>query len=194
MQGLNKHLAAEIKRGHFEADDKGGLYLPKSRVFVGGVFEITHRRKSGEILSVMKSPNMVPQEGRQYILDIIADGRTQEANWYIGLFEGDYTPDDLVTAATVAADATECTAYDQSERPLWDTASPIVSDTASNSASRAVYTFNDDKTVYGGFLISSDEKGGSSGLLLAISRFPAEKIVATTEELTAAYLFSVADA
>lgn len=193
MHGLNKHLAAEIKRGKFEMDDKGGLYLPRSRVFVGGEFEVTHRRADGDVLSVERFHNMVPQEGRQYILDVVFAGLTAAAELHIGLIEGDYTPDDTITMAELSNETTECVSYSQADRPEYERALPIVSDTASNSANRAIFTFTADKDIYGGFLCTNAAKGSSSGNLLAIQRFPSTKSVLTTEELTVAYLFSVAD-
>lgn len=194
MRGLHKSLAAEIKRGHYEQNDAGGLYLRKSKVHVGGVFDVQLRDANGQLLNQFMSKNGVVQEGRQFILDSLFAGATPVPSWYIGIFEGDYSLLDEDTAATIAGDATECLAYDGATRPLFDLALPIVGDTASNSSNRAVFTFNDDKTLYGAFLVSSDVKGGTTGILLATSRFAVQQNVTTAQELTVAYLFSVADA
>lgn len=194
MHGLNRHLRKEVARGHFEFDDKGGLFLPKSRITLGGNFVVTHHAVDGSALSETIDSNIVCAEGRQHVLDVIFDGGTQVTTWYIGIFEGNYTPLDTVTAATVAGAATECITYDEATRPEYSSASPIVDDTADNSDSRAIFTFNASKTVYGSFLVSTSAKSGTTGTLLAISRFNAAKTVASAEDLTVSYLFTAADA
>ena len=59
---------------------------------------------------------MVPIEGLNHMLSVTVKNGTPVPQWYIGLFEGDYSPDATVTAATLPALATECTAYSETTR------------------------------------------------------------------------------
>lgn len=194
---LNKHIVKEIQAGHFEHNDANGLYLPRANVNVGGYFKTQHLAANGDLLGEDISENLVPAQGRQAILDTMFNGvapMTLPVSWFVGIFEGDYVPLDTNTAANIASTSTECVAYTQATRPAFSRATPIVSYTADNSASRALFTFNANKTVYGAFLISNSTKSGTTGTLMAASRFTAAKVLASAEELTVAYLFSVTDA
>ena len=46
-----------------------------------------------------------------------------------------------------------------------------------NLASKAVFTFNATKTIYGAFLVSSSVKAGNTGVLLSIARFSTAKVM-----------------
>jgi hypothetical protein len=146
-----------------------------SEMDLGFTYEVEHLR-NGELIGYEKVHNLVPLEGRQHILSIIGNAGTQVTTWYIGLFEGNYTPVSGDTAATFPASATECTAYSESVRQEWVEAAPSAG-VITNSASKASFTANATKTVYGGFLSSSSVKGGTSGTLLSAGRFSTSKAV-----------------
>jgi hypothetical protein len=63
-----------------------------------------------------------------------------------------------------------------------------------NAASKATFTFNATKTLYGAFLISDSTKGGTSGTLLAAAKFAAPKGVVATDQLLLTYTFTAASA
>lgn len=169
-----------------------GLLVPRNELKVGGVFQCTHLRK-GEVIDEFESHNLVTNEGLNHILNTVFNGATQVATWYLGLFEGNYTPVATVTAATVVAAATECTAYTQSTRPEYQEAASSAQSTT-NSANRATFTFNATKTIYGAFLVSSSTKSGTTGTLMAIARFASAKPVESTDELLVTYAFGIANA
>jgi hypothetical protein len=141
----------------------------------GFVYEVEHFR-NGKLIDFERLHNLVPLEGRQNILSVIGNAGTQITTWYVGLFEGNYTPVSGDTAATFPASATECTAYSESTRQEWVEAAPSAG-VITNSASKAQFTMNATKTVYGGMLISSSVKGGTSGVLLSAGRFATSKAV-----------------
>jgi hypothetical protein len=120
--------------------------------------------------------NLVPLEGRQHILSVIGNAGTQITTWYVLIFEGNYTPVSGDTMATFPASATECTAYTAATRPEWVEAAPSAG-VITNSASKAEFTANATKTVYGAALSSSSVKGGTSGTLLSAGRFATSKTV-----------------
>jgi hypothetical protein len=113
--------------------------------------------------------------------------------WYIGIFEANYTPLATDTAANIAANATESTAYDESTRVQWVEAAPS-GQQITNSASKAQFTMNATKTIYGAFMVSASTKSGTSGTLLAASKFAASRSVVSADQLLITYTLSAADA
>lgn len=170
----------------------GGVYMPLAGVIMRGLLQVTHKRK-GAIIDEFECPNLITNEGLNAQNDIMFHGSTQITQWYVGVFEGNYTPVATVTAATVASAATECTAYDGSTRPTYDEAASA-SQVTTNAASRASFVFNATKTIYGGFLVSTSTKGGTTGTLYGIARFSASKAVVDDDELLITYNLTAASA
>lgn len=166
-------------------ESAGGILIPDHNLVVGGIFDFEHIR-NGETIDRWSTPNLVTNEGLNHILGVEFHGDTQITSWYIGLFEGNYTPVAGVTAATITAAATECTAYDSATRPAYDEAA-AASQSITNSASRASFVFNATKTIYGAFLVSASAKSATTGTLFAASRFAASKAVVDDDELLVTY-------
>jgi hypothetical protein len=119
-----------------------------------------------------EAPNRIPQQGIDYFAGVsMLGGVGPISNWYVGMFEGNYVPDDSTTAADLPAHAGETTAYSEATRPAWDKIYDGVG-VINNLANRATFTFTAAKTLYGAFLVSSSTKGGPGGTLLSIARFP----------------------
>jgi len=172
-------------------DNGAGVLVPeKQKLIVGGKF-FGQIVRDGKIIEEFEDANLVVNEGLDALLNIMFHGSTQVTAWYIGLFEGNYTPVGSVTAATIVAAATECTAYSQSTRPAFDEAAAS-SQQITNSASRATYTFNATKTVYGAFLSSLSTKSGTTGTLFSAARFSTAKNVESGDELLLTYTFTAA--
>lgn len=165
----------------------GGILTPQ-RVLVGGVFHVEHMRQ-GELIDSWDMPNLVVDQGLNAMLDIMFHGTTQINPWYLGLFEGNYTPVAGVTAANIATNSTECTAYDETVRQEYVEAA-AASKVTTNTASKATFTFNATKTIYGAFLISDSTKGGTSGTLFSAARFGSAKSVVSTDQLLLTYTFT----
>lgn len=167
---------------------EGGILLPDCGLRVGGRFLVEHFR-GDKLLDAFETPNLVVNEGLNALLDIMFRGSTQITTWYLGLFEGNYTPVAGLTAATVTAASTECTTYTSATRPAYDEAAAS-SQSITNSASRASFVFNATKTIYGAFLGSDSTKSGTSGKLFSAARFGSAKSVVTDDELLLTYTFT----
>lgn len=141
----------------------------------GFIWTLEHER-DGLVIDVEEAKNLAPTEMLNAIQSAIYKSGAQQANWYVGLFEGNYTPDAAVTAATIAALATESTAYNEATRVAW-VGGDVAAGAVSNALSKAVFTFNAAKTIYGGFLISASAKGSVLGVLASVVRFPTPKTV-----------------
>jgi len=152
---------------------------------VMGVFELEHRR-NGKLIGRDISSNIVTTEGLNHILSTVVAGGSAVSPWYIALFEGNYTPVAGLTAATFTASATECTAYDEAARVAYVEGTPS-GGVIDNSASRAVFTMNATKTIYGGALLSVSTKSSTSGTLLAAARFSSSRAVVDDDELSVRY-------
>jgi len=159
-----------------------GVYVPTR---VGGVFHAQHFRK-GRLIDEWDDKNLVVNQGLNKLLGVMFNADTQIGTWYLGVFEGNYTPVSTLTAANVASAATECTAYDNATRPEWTEATPA-SQSITNAASRASFVFNATKTIYGAFMISDATKAGTAGTLFAAARFGSAKNVVDDDELLLTY-------
>ena len=140
---------------------------------MGYIFTI-ERIRLGRVVETEVVENLVPTEGRNYLLSVGANAGSQVTTFYCGLFEGNYVPLDSNTMATFPGLATESIAYDEATRPAWVEAAPSAGD-ITNAASKAVFTVNASKTFYGAFLSSSAVKSGVAGTLLSAARFATVK-------------------
>jgi hypothetical protein len=134
------------------------------------------------VLSIEDVTNLIPTEGLNYLLGAGLTGVAQLSSWFIALFEGNYTPVAGVTAATFPAAATESTAYDEATRVAW-VPGTISGGSVSNTASKAVFTMNATKAIYGIAQSSASAKGATTGVLVSVARFAAVKNVVATDVL-----------
>lgn len=149
---------------------------------VGGFFNYTLIR-NGEIIDQWQEKNIVVDQGLNYILDAALSGASVNTTHFVGLFSNNYTP----ISSTVITNLTEVNSkYNETTRPSW-TEAGVTSKTITNTASPAAFTFNASETVYGAFLSSSNVKGGTSGNLIAASKFSASRSVLSTDVLQVTY-------
>ena len=170
----------------------GGL---KSVIPVGTWWEFEHYRK-GKLIDQWGQKNVTTDEGLTKMLDIMFHGATQIATWYIGLFEDNYTP--LVSNTYAVPGFTESTAYTSATRMEYSEAAASAK-AITNAASKASFTINASKAIYGAFLVGggtgpstkSDTAGG--GTLFASSQFAAVKNVVDTDVLLVTCAITLAD-
>lgn len=126
----------------------------------------TVNRRTGEVVSTETVHNVMPEEGRNHVLDVALNGATQVLSWYLLPFGNAYTPQDTDTAATFPALAGELTGYAGATRIEINTATAS-GGVVDNAANRAEFDFTTDTTVRGMALISTPTKGAASGILLS---------------------------
>ncbi|MEF8755940.1 MAG: hypothetical protein V5B60_18740 [Accumulibacter sp.] len=141
-----------------------------------GFEHVVEHIRNGKLIDVETVHNLVPTEGLNHILNVALRAGSPTPNWYVALFEGNYTPVAGLTAATFPSAATECTAYDEANRVLWVPAAAS-GGIVTNAASKAVFTMNATKTVYGVVMSSLLTKGGTTGTLVSAVRFASSKSV-----------------
>lgn len=130
--------------------------------------------KNGIVVERERVHNLMPIEGENHLLNVAFKGVTQVVAWYLAPYEGNYTPVSASVAATFPGLATECTTYDEATRVAF-VPGTVSAGAMDNAASRAEFTFNAQKVIYGGFLTSVSTKGATSGVLGSAVRFASPK-------------------
>jgi hypothetical protein len=153
----------------------------ESAMKVGAVYDFEQWR-GGVLIDTWSDHNIIPTEGLNHILSVACANGSQVSVWYVGLFEGNYTPIAGNVMSTFAATANECDAYTEGARPSWTESTPSAGSTT-NSANKAVFTMNASKTLYGAFLSSNAVIDSTTGVLLSASRFSTAKAVDSGDEL-----------
>lgn len=165
----------------------------KQEFKIGGTFHFEQVR-NGEVVDTWSEDNIVVNEGLNYVLGSAFAAVSPLTTWYIGLFKNNYTPAATDVAATFpgAGVAGEDTAdYSEVTRPAW-TQAGAASQTITNTASPAVFTFTAPISIYGAFLTSSNIKGGTSGKLAAASKFASVRAMLVADVLNVTYTLSIA--
>ena len=152
------------------------------------LWTFTEKDEAGNVLSVESVRNLIPVEGLNYILNAAFKGGAQYATLYAGLYEGNYTPIPSDTMAAFPAAATECTAYAAATRPAV-TFGTVASGNMDNLDNLVVFTGSADRTVYGGFLSTSNVKGGTTGVLTSVVRAPSTKSLSNGGRIEVALAF-----
>lgn len=163
-----------------------------SEVAVGLTYTIDHYR-DGQLIDSQTQHNLIPTEGLNHLISAVLKGGTQVSNWYVGLYEGNYTPTSTATGSTIVSLSTECTAYTEATRQQW-VGGTVANGAVSNADSRATFTFNANKTIFGGFLVSSPVKGASADTLFSVVRFSTAKPVESGDILRVRADFASASA
>ena len=117
--------------------------------------------------------NLVPAVGINFLARAPFGDTAVITSFYMGLYTANYAPTPSTTAADIPTNMSELVAYTQAQRPLWDT--EYVGGTYTNENALAEFTLTQDVTIRGGFLVSSDIKGGNTGTMLSVVRFPTPK-------------------
>jgi len=110
----------------------------------------------------------------------------------VALFEDDHTPASGDTYAIPGY--TESTAYDEGTREEYVEAASS-SQSVTNSASKAEFTMNATKTIYGAALVDNSVKGNTDGgaTLLCAGKFSSSRSVVDDDVLKVTYTVSAAD-
>lgn len=169
--------------------------ITPQRFLIESVWDVEHWR-DGKLLSRDISKNVCTDEGLDALLDIMFHAATQLTTWYVLIFESDTTPDGDTTYAVPVF--TESTAYDETERPAFDEAAAS-SQSITNSASKASFTMNATKTIYGAALVAGgtdadtkdDQAGG--GTMYCASKFSSSKSVEDDDVLKVTITLNASD-
>ena len=132
--------------------------------------------RGGQVVSTQIAHNILPVQGVNHMLDVLAKGGTQIESWYLMLYENDYAPVSTDVAATFPSLAGESTAYVSPTRHEIQFGN-ITGGSLSNVGSRIEVEFTADRTIRGGAIVSTAAKGSTAGILLSAVRFPSPRQV-----------------
>ena len=134
----------------------------------------------GNLLWRDEGPNLVVDEGINFILDTALSGSAQDTTFFIGLKD----TGSVAAGWTLASGPTEINPY-SGNRPAWTEDDTGADESVSNSASPASFSINADDTVYGAFLATVDT--GTAGTLIAAKDFGSPQAVASGNTLNITY-------
>ena len=150
--------------------------------------------RNGEFIERTVDHNIVPTQMLNHILSAMFKGDSVSPTYYVGLYEGDYTPVAGDTMAAFPAAATELTAYAEAGRPTVVFGS-VASGNVDNTASKATFTGNTPgKQAKGGFISTSPNKGGTGGTLCSAVQFASPRAIGPGEELRVTAGFQITSA
>ena len=150
---------------------------------VGHVYRVECRRKDGSLRWADHFNNLVVNEGLQDILDkIFVTGASYTAAHFVGLTDASPT---IAAGDTMASHAgwVELTDYDEATRETYTLATASAG-SANNSASPAVFNIDSTITIGGAFLTTDNTKGDTSGILVGVGAFAADRVAESGDIVT----------
>lgn len=147
----------------------------------GFEYRLSARLPGGPEIDLGIERNLVPQEGVDFWASLfLGSGATPNANWYMGLFEGNYVPTKNTKAADLPGLVGECVAYSQVARPQW--LGVYDGESVIRNITKTIFTMTADKTINGAFIVSSSTKASGGGVLVSIAPFASPKVLAAGTE------------
>lgn len=153
-----------------------------SRGEPGFIWTVDILRADGSVDSGETTHNLIPQEGCDFYQALMFKGAGQVTTWYIGIYEGNYTPVSGIKAVDIAATASESTAYTPTTRVEFNEGA-VAAGSVDNSANRAEFAMTLNKTIYGGFIGSAQARGATTGVLISAVRFASPKVLSAGDTL-----------
>lgn len=137
--------------------------------------------------------NTVVNQGKNDMLNVyFADGTpTALSSWFMGLISSSgYTAISASDTAASHSGWTEFTGYSQSNRVAWGQTGPSTGVTTITNSSPATFDITSSGTLKGGFIITNNTKGGTSGKLWAAALFSADVPVNNGDQMKITYNLS----
>jgi len=151
-----------------------------------GKWSLEHIRGGKVIASMPVLFNGITTVGKNSLLDIMFRNQSQLANWYFGLVDNAgftaFADGDSMSSHSGWA---ESVAYSDSNRVQWN---PDAATSSSiSNATPATVNINATATLKGGFIVSNNTKGGTSGILWATVAFASNVSVTNGDQLKLTY-------
>lgn len=174
--------AAKIRRG---AGANAGFV-------VGGTFKFVCRDRNGMVKWVEEAHNEVTNVGINDILDVMF-GAQAKRSWYVGLTDSTPTESVSDTMSSHAGWSEIYTQYSQTNRPAY-TVAAAASQSVTNAASVATFSFTASATIGGAFITSDNTKNGTTGILFSVVAFTGgDRTVGNGDSVEVTYVLNGAD-
>lgn len=138
--------------------------------------------RNGKLLWVEDFDNLVVNVGLDDSLDKHLKGSGYTAAWYVGVVGATPTFAAGDTMAGGHAGWTEQTTYDEANRPAL-TLGSVSGQSVDNSASKAVFTISGTVTLGGAFIVTTNNKGGTTGILYGGGAFSQNRALVDNDVL-----------
>lgn len=166
------HFAAQLQRENFSITP-AGVYFPTDGVTMNGEYFSRVNGANWE----KEGDNLVVKEGLIHILNVALGTTAKPAGYFLALFSGNTAPDNTWTAASFAAVSNEVVSqtegYTGATRPAWTPTNASANASIDNFTSAAEMTMatSGTLTVTGAALLTSSQRGGTTGVLVSASKF-----------------------
>lgn len=151
---------------------------------LGFVFVYECIGRDGKLKWRTREENLIPDVGRDYLLNAGLLGGSQLSSWFIGLYANARSNAVTDTMATLMADAGEVTQYTNvGGNRLALTPDALSSGVFSNLGTPAEFEMTANVTVRGGFISSTSTQSSAAGTLLSLVANASPKTVETGEIL-----------
>jgi hypothetical protein len=148
----------------------------------GFIYDVQCFTRTGKLKWREVAHNIITQEAQNYMISAAVLNGARYISWYVGVYNNNYAGLPGDTMVSFSPNAGEDTNYDETSRPLY-VPDPLGLGLLINDASPAQFTFNAARTIRGGFICSSSDKGSTSGLLLSAALFDTARSVLSGETL-----------
>lgn len=137
----------------------------------GFVYTVRHER-AGKVVDETQTHNLMPFEGINYMFDVAFGGKTQQSRWYVGLYTSPFAPTPDITMNDFNTQVPEMIGYTPANRPHLTFSASANGRVLSNEVELNI---TEEHTVYGAFLSSDQQKGGTAGILGSVVLFNTPK-------------------
>ena len=173
---LSTHLTTELRAERFEITPEG-IYFPRHGVLAAGEY---FGRVNGGVWE-KEGDNLIPTEGLAHLLNVALGSTAKPAGYYLAIFSGSAAPAANWTAASFAAVANEIVSMAEGHtgatRPAWTPTNTTTGsiDNMTTVASLTIATAS-QLNVTGAALLSSSQRGGTTGVLVSASQYAAPRV------------------
>lgn len=187
-QSLKKLLCKEFKNERYDMTPEG-IVFPRADVLASGVYwDILNGEHLGD------SKNIVVDQGLIHLLDVTLGGTAKNSTWYLMLYANNVSPAADWTAANFNGNASEISSntegYSDTTRREWvDNAA--ASNAKNNVGSEALFNIysatSSTITVNGAALVSTNTKGGTSGVLMSATKYAIARTLQSGDDYKVGY-------
>ena len=173
---LSTHLTTELRAERFELTPEG-IYFPRHDVLAAGEY---FGRVNGGVWE-KEGDNLIPTEGLAHLLNVALGSTAKPAGYYLAIFSGSAAPAANWTAASFSAVANEIVSMAEGHtgatRPAWTPTNTTTGsiDNMATVASLTIATAS-QLNVTGAALLSSSQRGGTTGVLVSASQYAAPRV------------------
>ena len=188
---LNKHtaeIAQFVQKGDFASTPEG--ILVHGDILAKGRYRFRIRDEEWE-----EGNNLVTAEGILHTLGVTLNNATRFATWYIAPYSGAVSPASTWTAANFASTATEITSnsegYSEAIRQTAVFGTPATNAIATTANATFTIACTTSINLNGVGLLSSNVKGGTTGVLMSAFRFAATRVGYNTDPFYCGYTLTL---